>query len=68
MLKPYLRNLFFRVLSLYSEGVSLVMVVDGEATPLKWSAMDQREGRRGGAMRRTGSRTQLATKVKEVLI
>ena len=65
--------MFFRVLRLYSEGVSLVMVVDGEATQLKWSAMDQREKAshgRGGACyhgnRRTGKRTQLDSKINEV--
>ena len=71
--KPYLRNLFFRIHRLYSEGVSLVMVVDGEATRLKWSTMDQREKAsqgRGGAYhhknRQTGRRTQLDSKIKEV--
>jgi hypothetical protein len=71
--KPYLRNLFFRILCLYSEGVSLVMVVDGEATQLKWSTMDQREKAshgRGGACyhrnRRTGRRTQLNSEINEV--
>ena len=54
---------------LYSEGVTLVIVVDGKATPLKWTAMDQREGRastRGGCGRKTGRRTQLDNKMKEV--
>lgn len=49
------------------------MVVDGEATQLKWSTMDQREKvahGRGGACyhrnRRTGRRTQLNSKINEV--
>ena len=49
------------------------MVVDGEATQLKWSTMDQREKAsqgRGGAYhhrnRKTGRRTQLDCKIKEV--
>ena len=53
------------------------MVVDGEATQLKWSAMDQRKqerekslyGGRGAcyhANRRTGRRTQLDSKTKQV--
>ena len=66
MQKPHLRNLFFRVTCLYEKGVALVVVVDGEATPLKWSAMDQRENRTGGGARRTGRRTQLDNKMREV--
>ena len=64
--KPHLRNLFYRVQHLYLAGVSLVVVVDGEATPLKWSAMDHREGRGGGATRKTGQRRLLNSKMKEV--
>ena len=51
------------------------MVVDGEATQLKWSTMDQREKAshgRGGAYhhrsRQTGRRTQLNSKINEVHI
>ena len=74
MQKPFLRNLFFQILRLYSEGVSLVMVVDGEATQLKWSTMDQREKAshgRGGASyhrnRQTGRCTQLNLNVHNAI-
>ncbi len=48
--------------------MSLVAVVDGKATPLKWSAMDQRESRKGGGARRTGRRSQLNSKMREVCV
>ena len=55
--------------------MSLVIVVDGEATQLKWSTMDQREKvsqGRGGAYhhrnRQTGRRTLLDLKIKEVRV
>ena len=52
--KPYLRTLFFRVLTLYRLGTSLVFVVDGEAVRLKWAEMERRE--RGAVGRGTGAR------------
>lgn len=68
--KPYLRNLFYRLLHLYTEcGVRLLFVVDGPAAPIKWATMDRRMGvggREGGG-RRTGVRHNLNSKVKEVL-
>ena len=69
--KPYLRNLFFRLLNLYVEvGAEVVFVIDGYATSMKWDTMDQRMSSvpygRGGA-RKTGVRHQLNQKLKEVL-
>ena len=58
--KPYLRTLFFRVLTLYRLGTSLVFVVDGEAVRLKWAEMERRErgaGGRGAGARGRGSGT-----------
>ena len=34
--KPHLRNLFFRIHCMYRLGISLVFVVDDEATKMKW--------------------------------
>lgn len=49
VLKPHLRNLFFRVWNLTRVGVKLVFVVDGEAPEVKWEAIVKRnEARNGG--------------------
>ena len=72
--KPHLRNLFFRVSAFYRLGASLVFVVDGEATHLKWATLDKRvrdgpgEGPRaaeGVWKRSTGRRPQLQRYVRE---
>ena len=65
--KPHLRNLFFRVSTLYRLGASLVFVIDGEATQLKWGTLDKREGRGEERRRRTGRRTILQSYVNEVM-
>ena len=70
VVKPYLRNLFYRILRLHVEyGVSLVFVIDGAATPMKWATMDRRmaasgQGKEGG--RTTKIRHQLNSRVREV--
>ena len=70
VVKPYLRNLFYRILRLHVEyGVSLVFVIDGAATPMKWATMDRRmaasgHGKEGG--RTTKIRHQLNSRVREV--
>ena len=70
LVKPHLRNLFFRVTTFYRLGASLVFVVDGEATQLKWAAMETRawEGGEGERRRRrrTGRRPHLQSYVDEV--
>ncbi|KAL3841381.1 hypothetical protein ACJMK2_019535 [Sinanodonta woodiana] len=40
--KPYLRNLFFRILYLKQIGIHLIFVVDGDAPELKWDVMQKR--------------------------
>ena len=70
VLKPYLRNLFYRILRLHVDyGVSLVFVIDGDATPMKWATMDRRmaaggQGKEGG--RTSKIRHQLNSKAREV--
>ncbi len=68
--KPHLRQVFVRVCRLCREGVSLIVVLDGEAIQLKWAAMDTRAqavGGGAGRQRTTGRRTNLNRLVKEVL-
>ncbi len=67
--KPHLRQVFVRVCRLCREGVSLIVVLDGEAVQLKWAAMDTRAqavGGGAGRQRTTGRRTNLNRLVKEV--
>ncbi|KAK6190910.1 hypothetical protein SNE40_002676 [Patella caerulea] len=47
VVKPHLRNLFFRVSYLTQLGVKLVFVVEGEAPELKWEEMWKRQQARG---------------------
>ncbi|KAK3608521.1 hypothetical protein CHS0354_010376 [Potamilus streckersoni] len=42
VIKPYLRNLFFRILYLKQIGIHLIFIVDGEAPELKWDVMQKR--------------------------
>ena len=68
--KPHLRNLYFRILRLYRTGTSLVFVMDGDATELKWETLGKRAQSRGqgwgGGVRRSGKRSLLNSKIKEV--
>ncbi|XP_032242889.2 uncharacterized protein LOC5517074 [Nematostella vectensis] len=49
VLKPHLRNLFFRIWQLTRCGVKLVFVVDGEPPELKWEAIIKRTQARFGS-------------------
>ncbi|XP_039516457.1 flap endonuclease GEN homolog 1 [Pimephales promelas] len=49
--KPYLRNLFFRVLSLTLMGVKLVFVMEGEAPRIKADTMSKRSEMRFGGLK-----------------
>ena len=42
VIKPHLRNLFFRVLHLMRLGVKLVFVMDGKPPELKWDTIIKR--------------------------
>ncbi|XP_071956908.1 uncharacterized protein [Antedon mediterranea] len=45
VLKPFLRNLFFRITNLTQLGIKLVFVIEGEAPELKCETMMKRQGR-----------------------
>ncbi|XP_072015044.1 flap endonuclease GEN homolog 1-like [Amphiura filiformis] len=49
VVKPHLRNLFFRVSNLLQLGIKLIFVIDGEAPELKWEEMSRRTQARYGA-------------------
>lgn len=48
VLKPHLRNLFFRVWNLIRAGVKLVFVADGDPPKVKWEAILKRTQARNG--------------------
>ena len=57
VVKPHLRNLFFRVLHFTRLGVKLVFVTDGAAPELKWEAISKRsQARFGGPVRKPQKR------------
>jgi len=47
VLKPHLRNLFFRVWNLLRVGVKLLFVADGDPPKVKWEAILKRTQARG---------------------
>ncbi|XP_015213304.2 flap endonuclease GEN homolog 1 [Lepisosteus oculatus] len=54
--KPYLRNLFFRVMSLTLMGIKLIFVVEGEAPKLKAETMNKRNEMRFGPLKKPASK------------
>ncbi|XP_033638355.1 flap endonuclease GEN homolog 1-like [Asterias rubens] len=48
VVKPHLRNLFFRVTNLTQMGINLIFVLDGEPPELKWEEMARRNEVRFG--------------------
>eukprot|EP00062_Callorhinchus_milii_P012104 gi/632958776/ref/XP_007895237.1/ PREDICTED: flap endonuclease GEN homolog 1 isoform X2 [Callorhinchus milii] len=55
VIKPHLRNLFFRVSSLTLMGVKLIFVVEGNAPKLKAETMSKRNEARCGTFRKPDS-------------
>ena len=69
--KPHLSSLFYRLVRLYVDhGASLLFVVDGNASRMKWATMDKRMGvaQGGGVTRKTGVRHNLNQKQKEASV
>ncbi|XP_077147586.1 flap endonuclease GEN homolog 1 [Ranitomeya variabilis] len=56
--KPHLRNLFFRVSSLYLMGVKLVFVTEGEAPKVKADTMNKRNQMRYGLAKKVAPATR----------
>ncbi|XP_036406199.1 flap endonuclease GEN homolog 1 [Megalops cyprinoides] len=57
VLKPHLRNLFFRVLSLTQMGIKLIFVMEGEAPKIKAETMCKRNQLRFGASKKVAPKT-----------
>ena len=72
MEKPHLSSLFYRLVRLYVDhGASLLFVVDGNVSRMKWATMDKRMGvAQGGGVvaRKTGVRHNLNLKQKEASV
>ncbi|KAH3882245.1 uncharacterized protein LOC127881884 [Dreissena polymorpha] len=64
--KPFLRNLFFRIVHLSQLGVRLVFVIEGSAPEIKWETMMKRQqtrfpgrqGKAGGGSKPAGSQNR----------
>nr|XP_002124511.2 flap endonuclease GEN homolog 1 [Ciona intestinalis] len=67
--KPYLRNLFFRVITFTRNGTRLIFVTDGKAPELKWKTMAHRMDVRQEVQKGTnvshGSRSRLNARFNE---